>query len=119
MSSTSSMFLSMLAGQAPLLVVYLGAAVLAITLWSRHPRPALFVMLGSVVLLLTTLAWPAVQSWVMTSRTAGGLSTAQVGQRVAILSLLMSVVRAGAYVLLVCAAFVGRRSEDVQPGFPV
>ena len=119
MQPATALFLSMLLGQAPLLVVYVGALLASVILWSRYPRPARFVFVGSLLLLLTTLVWPFLQTWMMNQRAAGGINVDQMGQRLAVVSLVMSVVRAAAYVLLVGAAFVGRRSERVESGFPM
>ena len=119
MQPVTAQFLSMLLGQAPLLVVYVGALLASVIFWSRYPRPALFVFMGSLLLLLTTLVWPFIQTWMMDQRAAGGINVTQLGQRLAVVSLVMSVIRAAGYTLLVSAAFVGRRSERVESGFPV
>ena len=119
MQPASAQFLSALVGQAPLLVVYLGALVAAIVWWGRHPRPAVFVLVASLLLLGTTLTWPLAQAWVMTQATTGGTTSATFGQRIMVLSVLLSIVRAVAYALLVVAAFVGRRAEEHASGFPV
>ena len=117
MQPAAVQYLSMLFGQAPLLIVYLSAVIVSVMFWSRHPRPALFVFLGSLLLLLTTLAWPLLQTWMLDQRAAGGMTTTQLGQRIAVVSLVMSVVRAAAFGLLVYAAFVGR--QRVEAGFPM
>ena len=117
MQPAAVQYLSMLLGQAPLLLVYLGAVIVSVVFWSRHPRPALLVFLGSLLLLLTTLTSPFLQTWMLDQRAAGAMTTAQLGQRIAVVSLVMSVVRAAAFGLLVYAAFAGRQS--VEAGFPM
>ena len=119
MSSTSTQFFAMLLGQIPMLLVYLGAIVASLIFWRRHPRPALLVMIAAVLLIAVTLTWPLVQTWAMEQRATGNVTTSQFGQRLAVLSLATTTVRAAAYALLVSAAFVGRRSENPQPAFPV
>jgi hypothetical protein len=79
---------------------------------SRYPRPASLVLFGCAVLLAAALVSPIVQMWAFSNR-----SVASASQVMAVVGLVLGVVRAGATVLLIVAAFVAR--EPQGSAFPV
>ena len=108
--------LSMLSGQIPSLLAYLTGIVLAIVFWRRYPRPALLVMMGSALHLLTSLLWVVIYAVIMEQ----GRGIGSRSLMFTVLSLSGSVIHAAATVLIICAAFVGRRRNDTGlVGFPM
>jgi hypothetical protein len=120
MSSNSSLtpLMGMLLAQLPMMLVYLAGIVFALVRLQRNPRPAALVLIGCVILFVALLLGPLVQTWVINNRTSVGVR--QIGQILTIFNLVMSFVRAAAFVLLIIAAFVGRPEADpMYSAFPV
>jgi uncharacterized membrane protein len=109
-------FLSMIGGQAPVLIVYLVGAILAIKWWRRYPRPALLVLVGIALHVATSITYTAVHVYLITNRPPGGLQS--LSTVFAVMSLTSAVLHASASALLIWAAFAGRRPAD-DVGFPV
>lgn len=120
-----SPLLSNLVVQAPTLLVYLCGLIAALVMWSRFPRPALLVFLGSAVLLLTSISFPVIQQFVISGGGGGGgrgrgASGSSVAELMQFVGLLASVLRATGFGLVVWAAFVQRREpEAFTTGFPM
>ena len=104
----------MLITQLPLLLTYLVGILIAIVRLPRHPRPATFVLIGCALLLASTVVSMLVQLWVFQNRSA---SVASTGQILLAVNVVLAFVRAGAFVLLIVAAFVAREPQGAA--FPV
>jgi hypothetical protein len=110
--------LTQLAAQGPLLLVYVGGIIVSIIFWRRAPRAAMLTVIASAILLATALAYPPIQSWVISNRGATG-SAASIGQSLMMISMMFNFVRAAALGLLVWAVFAGRPREAEFGAFPM
>ncbi len=102
-----SLYVQQLVGRSPSLVICLIGLLVAIGQLKRHPRPALFVLLGMVLLLISSLLLPLAQLYLIHFHdevfVALPLGTIMTG-----FSLIWSVLNAVALGLLVAAAFADR-----------
>jgi hypothetical protein len=111
-------FISMILSQLAMLIVYVVAAIFAIKWWRRFPRPAMLLLLGVSIHLVTTVSWAALQTYLVTTYlpARGAQSVSYVFH---ILALVGGVLHAVATALMVGAVFAGRRGDGVAAGFPV
>jgi hypothetical protein len=99
LQSGSSFLITQLIGQAPMLILYLTAIVLALVLRSRSPLAATLVLAGAALNLAVSVAWTfALQAAYSRSNMLG----------IQRWSLAAQLLHAGAYALIVAAAFVDR-----------
>jgi hypothetical protein len=120
MSNNSALtpLIGMLLVQLPLILAYVAGIVFALVRLPRDPRPATLVLMGCVVLLMVSLLGPLAQQWAIYNRSSA--SIAAIGQILIAMNLVLSVVRAGGFVLLIVAAFVARVDpQGVYSAFPV
>ena len=114
-NSALTPFWGMLITQFPILLIYLIGILIAVVRLPRHPRPAAFVLIGCTLLLASTVLGTVAQMWVFQNRSASAAST---GQILLVINGVLAFVRAGAFALLIAAAFIGRR--ELEPSaFPV
>ncbi len=106
----TSYLLSQLGYQAPALLVYLAAFILALVYMSRSSMPCILTLVGVGILVITTLGLAVVQASLIDGREAGR-DIAQFVRLQGIVGLAGSCVRAVGLGFLVAAIFVGRRSE--------
>lgn len=110
--------MGMLVMQLPLILVYAVGMLIALVRLQRNSRPATFVLVACVLLLASSLISPLAQTWAINNRS--GSSVASIGQVLTVVNLVLGLVRAAAFVLLLFAAFVGRKDPDaVYAAFPV
>ena len=107
-----------LAGQIPLLLVYVGGIIAAAALSRRSGLAATLAIFGLAVLLLVAVGAPMIQNYLVFMRSGGTMTSAQMGQVFFITGIVFSFLRAGGTVLLLIAVFVGRESKD-RAGFDV
>jgi hypothetical protein len=117
MSNPWNQIVTMMVGQLPALLAYVGGIVFAIIFLGRYPRPALLALLGCVVLLAASIGHPILQTTILSNR--GSRTMASTGQLLSVLSLGFSVLRAGGFVLLICGVFVGRSQAAIPSAFPM
>ena len=111
------MILSQLFGQLPTLLVYFAGIVLC-AVWSRRaPRAAMLAMVGCGVLLLTGIGVSFATTYYITNR--GGAGAAALGQMMAVVAIIGSVLRAGGFALVLAAVFAGRPRVAEVSGFEV
>jgi hypothetical protein len=118
MSTTNwAVVFAQLAGQSPLLLVYLIGLVLCAIWWRRAPRPAMFAMIGCGVLLLTHVGVSFVQVYYINNR--GSMPAATVGQIMAAVAFGGSILRAFGFVLVLSGVFADRPRVVAESGFEV
>lgn len=117
MSDLSASILHSLA-VLPYLLACIGGIVAAAALRRRSPAASTLAIVGLSLLALVALATPVVYRLVMTRYTQEGWTVASMGVAYAVVSLVDSVVGGTALVLLVAAAFVGRRAPAAAPAQP-
>lgn len=106
--------LSQLGYQAPILLVYLAAFVLALAYLGRTRGPAILTLSGIAVLVLSTLAATAIQAYLIHARGLGGRDPAGISRLMQIVGIAGSLIRAAGTSLLIAAIFTGRRSAGDQ-----
>jgi hypothetical protein len=115
MTSAPEFIFQQLVNQAPVLLVYLIGLVLALTFWSRYPRPCAFTLIACLVLLLTRFAATAATYFFMQQMVSQAWSARQYGLAMSIVGLIASIVHAGALGLLLAAVFVDRSRPHPGP----
>jgi hypothetical protein len=110
MGEPSIAFLLMQLGyQAPALLVYLVAFILALVYMGRASTPCTLTLVGVGMLVVTTVGMLVVQAWLMGGLNADGHNPAAFARLMGSVGLAGSCVRAVGLGFLVAAIFVGRR----------
>jgi hypothetical protein len=115
----TSFLLSQLGYQAPALLVYLIAFILALIYMGRASAPSVLTLIGVGVLVVTTIGVAVAQAWLIDSRQAHDRDPAEFGRLMGIVGIAGSCVRAIGLGLLVAAIFVGRHAvvaRHAEPG---
>jgi len=107
----TSYLLSQLGYQAPALLVYLVAFILALVYMRRASIPCILTLVGVGILVITTLGMAVMQASLIDSRQVYGGDSERVARLMGIIGLAGSYVRAAGLLFLVAAIFVGRRSQ--------
>ncbi|MEK0425345.1 MAG: hypothetical protein RJB11_1436 [Planctomycetota bacterium] len=105
-----SYLLSQLGYQAPMLLVYLVAFVLALVFMRRASTSCILTLIGVGILVSSMIVITGVQASLIDGFRAGGRNTADSNRLMWIIGLAGSVARAVGLMFLVAAIFVGRRS---------
>jgi hypothetical protein len=105
-----SFLMSQLGYQAPALLVYLVAFVLALVFMGRAPTPSVLTMIGVGVLVIATVGVAVAQAWLLDNRQANDRDPAEFARLMGVVGMAGSCVRAIGLGLLVAAIFVGRRA---------
>ena len=111
-SPGTSYFVSHLMYQAPTLVVFLAACVLALVFMGRAPLASILTLCGAGAGLLGTLGVMALQTSMFQSQFDGAGDRIATMQRLGTIGLIGSGIRALALGLIVAAVFVGRSRRD-------
>ena len=98
----------------PIFLVCLFGLVLAISRWGRHPRAALLVTLGVSVLLVAAVCQSVVYTFIM-PRVMAGHPAASASTIYGVVGFLFSLLHQSGLVLLILAAFAGRKPAAPPP----
>ena len=107
----TSQLLSQLIFQAPQLVVYVIAFILALVYMGRASTPCILTLVAVGILVIATLGVAVIQASLIDGQQAGGRDPAEFARQMSNVALAGSCVRAVGLGLLIAAIFVGRRSE--------
>ena len=107
----TSYLLSQLGYQAPSLLVYLVAFILALVYMRRASIPCILTLVGIGILVITTLGMAVMQASLIDSRQVYGGDSERFARLMGSIGLAGSYVRAAGLLFLVAAIFVGRRSQ--------
>jgi hypothetical protein len=102
--------LQQLVFQGPTLVAYLVGMILAFKFLGRCRVPAILTLLAIGMLILTSIATIAWQTYVANSRWATGSSVEDISRSFLIVGVVSSLMRATAFGLLLAAIFTGRNT---------
>jgi hypothetical protein len=103
----TSFLLSQLGYQAPAMVVYLVAFILALVYMRRASTASILTLIGVSILVVAMIGVAGVQAWLIDSRQPNDREFAR---RMGVVGVAGSCVRAIGLGLLVAAVFVGRRA---------
>lgn len=107
----TSYLLSQLGYQAPALLVYLVAFILALVYMRRASIPCILTLVDVGILVITMLGMAVMQASLVDSRQVYGGDSERFARLMGIIGLAGSYVRAAGLLFLVAAIFVGRRSQ--------
>jgi len=107
-----STLVSQLAPQAPMLIAYLVAIVLAIMFWQRCPTPSLLTLIAAGLLLGTSVAQTFLFAYLMHAQDGMALGNASRGSIFGLVGFASGIVRALAFGLLLFAVFSGRKRVE-------
>ncbi len=113
MDGWGSFLTQQLAYAAPALLVYLVGMVLAVIFIRKYPGPAILTLLGTGILLVTTIGIALAQVHFMRLRVESGWTTARYGQMSSVVSIAGSMLRGLGLALWLAAVFVGRKSKTI------
>jgi hypothetical protein len=116
MLSNMTTYSTLLLGQSPMLLTYIGGIIVCALLWRRAPVSALLAMLGIGTMLLATLVSIGSSMWMMRNRS--GTPAASIGTVMTVVALFSTVLRAGGLALMIAAVFTGRTAAEVS-GFDI
>src|SRR5690606_8235466 len=80
-------FASQVLGQPPVLLVYLVGIILCATWWRRAPRAAMRALIGTGIMMLTTLVFGFMNAYLFANQAGSGLPVARIGQLLAYMSI--------------------------------
>jgi len=107
-------FLLQLVVYLPVLIVLLAGLVMAIIRWKKHPRASLLMMIAAVLAGLAVILNAGVNSFPLNLYYLQGMITAATKDIIAnILSLIISLLTAGSWVLVLIAVF-GKRKPKAE-----
>ena len=107
--SLTSYFLYMFARRIPMLLVTLGGIVFAIKRWKRHPRVSLMTVLALALYWVEAFVFLCIRYWLPNLVEALKLSSTAINVLFVVISVLDDFAFAVIIILLVAAAFSGRR----------
>ena len=99
--------------QAPTLLVYVGGIIACALFRRRAPAAAAWTFAGLILLFLSSIGFPLIQTWIV----ASGATATSIGATLSILGLAFSVSRGAGIALLLVGVFTGR--ESVSGGFEI
>ena len=105
----TSYFFYMFARRIPMLVVTLGGIVVAIARWKRHPRVSLMTVLALALYWVEAFVFLCLRYWLPSLVESLKLSGSAINVLFVVISLLDDFVFAVVIILLVAAAFSGRK----------
>ncbi len=108
-------FVTQLAGRSPSLLIYLVGLGLAISFWSRYPKPCLLVFLSMCIALIAIVA--STFLFVYLPRAVNDFGHERLGMYFTIVGLIANILHAGAMALLLAAVFVGRSQQLYRPSW--
>jgi uncharacterized membrane protein len=111
------MFLTQLATRMPTLLVYAIGLLLAISFWSRHPKPSMLVFLAMLIALFAVIASTFLFVYLPRAGDDLGLDHQKLGLYFSIVGLTANMLHAVAMVFLLVAVFVGRSQLLQRPGW--
>jgi hypothetical protein len=117
-NTSLGLFLSQLAAQLPMLIVYLSGIVLGITWVRRASQPAMFAVIGMSLMLLSTVGTTAFQVFYIQAQIRAGVPAASWSQWMFAVAIAGSIVRAVGLALVLTGVFAGRPRDPVG-GFDV
>lgn len=94
--------------QGPTLLIYIIGSILAIVMWQRARTPALLLLIGVGVLLLSAIFGVVVQNYALYA--GDGVDIASRGALMGLIGFLTNIMHAVGVLLLVLAAFAGRKA---------
>ena len=100
--------LMQLAGQTPVLLVYVVGIILALVFWGRHRMPSMLTMIACVVMLVASIGQTILWHTLLQMRDSLGWPMQKYGSMMSMVSLVSSVVRAIALGVLLAAVFAAR-----------
>lgn len=104
--------LSNLLIQLPLLIVWIIGIIVALVRWSKHPRVSLVALIGLAVLFVIALVGGLLTPWLQMTLMRNGMSGSRVGLLSGIVGIVLSLIRAGAWGLILVAIFSKRETQD-------
>ncbi len=108
------MAMSQMLPRLPLFVAWIVAVLLAVLRWKQHPRVSMLVVAAVAVLALETI----VNAFVVTSMPmmmrSSGTSLASMGVFMAVYSTVSNVIAAGAWGMMIAAAFGWRSTQPTS-----
>jgi hypothetical protein len=120
MGEAGTLFLlSQLGYQAPSLLVYLVAFILAVVYRGRASTASVLTLIGVAILVVTTIGVAVSQAWLVDTRQDAAYDQAEFARRMSVVGIAGSCGRAVGLGLLVAAIFVGRRAvvgTRAEPG---
>jgi uncharacterized membrane protein YoaK (UPF0700 family) len=105
----TSYFLYMFARRIPMLLVTLGGIVFAITRWKRHPRVSLITVLALALYWVEAFVFLCIRYWLPNLVVSLKLSSSGINALFVVISVLDDFAFAVVIILLVAAAFSGRK----------
>jgi hypothetical protein len=99
---------------APMVVVYAVGVVLSLVYLRRCPLPATLALIGSALLLVTTIGVPLLQGFALEGGGRRG-SFGRPDQLLQVIGLGGTLLRTAGYALLLAAVFTGRRGPPPLP----
>jgi len=107
----ASYFLQQIAYSAPLLLVYVIAAALAVIFLRKHPLSSMLALAGALILLITGIGVVIGQITLVRQRVESGWSVTYYNQMLMIVNAVGTVFRTLGTMLLVAAIFAGRKNR--------
>lgn len=106
-----SYLLQQIAYSIPGLLAYLAGLILALIFIRKYPVPAMLTLVGSLILLVTTVGIILTQFYLFRSRLQYGWSGSDYSRMLGIVSITGNILRALGLGFWLAAVFVGRRKQ--------
>ncbi|MCJ7694575.1 MAG: hypothetical protein MUO40_04035 [Anaerolineaceae bacterium] len=102
-----------LATQLPILIAFIVGIIIAIVTWKRNPKPSLLALIALIILGLLTVIGSAANFLTFILRDEFGMALSQVYPITTAVFIILTILRGGAYGLLIGAVF-SKRKKPVE-----
>jgi hypothetical protein len=102
-----------LVADSPVLIAYLVGAILSLVSWKRCPNAFTCSFIASAALLLNSVVLAFVRNALIQNQMAQGWTAVDLGHKLTAIGLVGSIVRAGAFGLLIAAVYIGRSDSPL------
>ncbi|HZS45973.1 MAG TPA: hypothetical protein VFC63_12790 [Blastocatellia bacterium] len=99
--------------QLPLLLVYLVGILISLALRKRGPTAATCAAIGLFLLLFADACSPICGNYIISSQLRRNWNNLDVNHALTIVSVILNIIRTGAFVLIIVAIFSGRQRQAV------
>ena len=107
-----SYLLQQIAYSIPGLLAYLAGLILALIFIKKYPLPAMLTLVGSLILMVTTIGIILIQFLLFRSRLQNGWSGTDFNRMLGIVSIFGNILRALGVGFWLAAVFIGRKKQS-------
>ena len=99
-----------LATQLPILIAFIVGIIISIVTWKRNPKPSMLALIGFIILVGLTIIGSVSNFLSYFLSNSSGIRVSQIGWITTTVFTILTIIRSGAYALLIAAIFSKRKN---------